>query len=325
MQYDSNRFGLDGKNGIWFRRHILVLVPVFFISTLACSFQGVFSSSPDLSGNILELPTLTSTMVVATLVGEETNENTETPAAIAEVTIILPTSTPWPSATPQPKPIGTPSPTITRTPTPDGFYLAPVSLSSSGDGGNWSLVDVAVYPNQSENTLHLYGNLVNNTNVSYELSLITGTFFDSTGQIIAGTEDVVDFWPSDIVPSDGRMPFGLIVEDIQSAANFELAVETQSINETLFQDFEFQNQYQQADEDSYCVGGTAQNPSGNLLQNYLLIMAILYDAQGHVVGFGDYYESTPDFLIGDQTLDFEICVGQPNQEVASFELQAWGQ
>ena len=61
------------------------------------------------------------------------------------------------------------------------------------------------------------------------------------------------------------------------------------------------------------------------MEEYILILAILYDSQDRMVRFGDYYESKPDYLVGDQTLDFEICVEPPDHEVSRYELQAWGQ
>jgi len=46
----------------------------------------------------------------------------------------------------------------------------------------------------------------------------------------------------------------------------------------------------------------------------------LYDGQGNVVNFGDYGE----FGVDDDEVDFEICINPPNQEVARYELRAWG-
>jgi hypothetical protein len=61
--------------------------------------------------------------------------------------------------------------------------------------------------------------------------------------------------------------------------------------------------------------------TGDSVQNYLVIVAVLYDDQDNVVNFGDYYEP---YLESDEALNFEICVGSPNQGVARYELRAWG-
>lgn len=170
----------------------------------------------------------------------------------------------------------------------------------------------------------LHGNLVNNTNASQELAFITGTFFDAQGQIIAEQESVIDLWPSELIPAGGRMPFQLIFDSAQNVDTYELHVEVRASNETLVDDFEFLDSYQQNSEEAYCVGGAVKNNSGQL-QNYVLIMVTLYDNQNQVIGFGDYYEPEPGDLIGSQTLDFEICTAPPGRPVARYDLQAWGQ
>jgi hypothetical protein len=68
------------------------------------------------------------------------------------------------------------------------------------------------------------------------------------------------------------------------------------------------------------VQGALQGPA-ETLQSYLVIVVVLYDAQNNIINFGDYYEP---YLESGRTLDFEICVGPPNQGVARYELRAWG-
>lgn len=67
-----------------------------------------------------------------------------------------------------------------------------------------------------------------------------------------------------------------------------------------------------------------RNPGGGL-QDYLVIVAVLYDSQDKVVNFGDYYEPYPEDVVGDQTLTFETCTDSPDQDVARYELWTWGQ
>jgi hypothetical protein len=192
------------------------------------------------------------------------------------------------------------------------------AVSSPG----WSLAGVRINTDQFEEGLLLYGDLINSTEAPQALISITGTFYDDQGQVIADSESVLDYWPLvDALPAGGRMPFELTVDGIRDASNFTLSVEAEPSSESPRQDFQFSDLSQWTEEDLYCVEGVLQSP-GDSLQNYLVIVVVLYDQQGNVINFGDYYEP---YLAGDQALDFDICVGPPNQEVAQYELRAWGQ
>ncbi len=167
----------------------------------------------------------------------------------------------------------------------------------------------------------MYGELVNNTGSSQALDLITGIFYDDQGQVIAGEESIYDYWPIvDAIPSGSRVPFELIVDGINDAANYMLNVEAQPSSESPRQNFKFLELSQWSEEDDYCVEGVIRS-AGDSVQNYLVIVAVLYDEQGNVVNFGDYYES---YLESGEALNFGICVGPPNRGVARYELRAWG-
>jgi hypothetical protein len=166
--------------------------------------------------------------------------------------------------------------------------------------------------------------MINNTGASQELAFVTGTFYDAQGQVIAGEDRTFDYWPIiNAVPPGGRVPFELTVEGIQSAANFDLSVKAEPSEETPHQDFEFSDVSQWNEEDAYCLKGTLRNLGGQL-QEYLIIMAVLYDDQDNVINFSEYEEYAPEEVLGDQTSTFEICVAPPNQGVARYELRALG-
>jgi hypothetical protein len=112
----------------------------------------------------------------------------------------------------------------------------------------------------------------------------------------------------------------LVVDGIREAANYKLSIQAAPIDESPRQDLQFLNLTERSDQDMYCVQGTLQGPAVNL-ESYLVIVAVLYDGQNSVINFGDYYEP---YLDAGQNLDFEICVGPPNQGVARYELRAWG-
>jgi hypothetical protein len=218
----------------------------------------------------------------------------EVPATATEV--VEPTSTPTdiPTATPQPP------------------------------ANDWSFTNVQLYPDQYEEGLLLLGEMNNNSDAPQTLTEVTGIFYDAQGQVIADTGNTIGYWPVDIIPPGGRVPFELIVEGIQSAANFNLSVEAEPSSIIPRQDFEFLGLNQWNEDDTYCLTGQFHNP-GDELHNYLVIGATLYDEQDNIVNFGDYFEPDLEAMGGDQPLEFEICIAPPNHGANRYELWAWGE
>jgi hypothetical protein len=189
------------------------------------------------------------------------------------------------------------------------------------DTPGWSFASVRVHTDYYEEGLLMYGDLINNTGSSQALALITGTFYDGQGQVIANRESIYDYWPLvDAIPPGGRMPFELIVDGIHGATNYTLNVEAEPSSESPRQNFEFLELSQWNEADDYCVQGVIRSADDSV-QDHLVIVAVLYDEQSNVVNFGDYYEP---YLKSDKASNFEICVGPPNQGVARYELRAWG-
>jgi len=182
---------------------------------------------------------------------------------------------------------------------------------------------VRVYPDQYQDGLLLYGNLINNTGSTQELGSITGTFYDGQGQVIADEDKTYSYWPAYTVPPGGDVPFELAVDEIDSAADFKLKAEAQPSDDTPRQDFEFSDVEQKNKEAAYCVQGKVQN-SGGALEDYLVIAVVLYDDQNNVINFGDYSEFGTGTGEDDENVKFEICVDPLNQAVARYELRAWG-
>jgi hypothetical protein len=165
--------------------------------------------------------------------------------------------------------------------------------------------------------------MINNTEEPQELAYVTGDFYDEEGQVIADEDSTYDYWPVAVIPPNGRVPFELTVGGIENAANFDLRVEAEPISETPREDFEFSDVDQWEDDGAYCVEGRLRN-TGDELEEYLLIALVLYDGEDNVINFGDYEEFDPGDVEGDDTSKFEICVGPPNDDVARYELRAWG-
>ncbi len=198
----------------------------------------------------------------------------------------------------------------------------PAAAGSSPSSAGWDFT--ATRTEQEEDGLLLYGEMINQTGVSQELFLISGTFYDQQGQVIGGEDDTDDYSPLDVIPPEGRVPFELTIYDVQGIANFELWAESEAVNDTPRQDFEFLEVNQSDDAGVYCLNGLVRNPGGEL-DDYLVVVAVLYDGEGHVVNFGDDYYTDLEGVVGNETIEFEICVAPPNRNVARHELRAWGQ
>lgn len=211
--------------------------------------------------------------------------------------------------------IPTPGSTPTRYPT-----ATPVMTPMTSTDG-WTFARIRSAADQSG--LIVYGDLVNDTASTQQISQVTGIFYNGQGQVIAGPDDTYGFWPVEVVPSGGRMPFELVVSSIQGAEDFDLSVVSQPIGESPRQDFEFLGGDISNTDGSYCVISKLRNP-GSRLSHYLVISAALYNAEGRTINFDNLEVPTPGLVVGDKMLNFSMCIKTLNQEVADYELQAWG-
>lgn len=242
---------------------------------------------------------------------------TPTPANVA----LVATATPAPTVTPTPIPPRMQRPIPEPTATPTRVILPTAALNPRTAG--WSFASTRVEAGSDEG-LRLYGEMVNDTGSAQELSYVSGTFFDDQGQIIADQTSTTDYAPLEIIPPGGRVPFELMVNNIQSAADFELwAKSTPHDSAPRQSDFEFVGVNERDEEGSYCLEGALANRGGDL-EEYLVIVAILYDDQGNMLGFGDDYQADLTEIVGDTTLDFDICITFPQADVSRYELRAWG-
>ena len=167
----------------------------------------------------------------------------------------------------------------------------------------------------------MYGEVMNNTGEAQELYFITGTFYDAQGQVLPDAL-TIDYWPIETVPQGGRIPFEVTVLAADNLANFDLSVDAEPSDEYPSQDFEFL-EVEADGGDNYCISGKVQNLGGQLAY-YLSIVVVLYDSEDKVISFSDHYNHSPEDLVGDQMMDFEICVDPLGQVVAHHEVRAWG-
>ena len=244
---------------------------------------------------------------------------TATQVLIVETPPVQPIESAEPADAPTTGPTDAPTAQLQETPTPalDSTVEPTVTPASASPG--WAFAGVRLYPAQHESGLVLYGNIINNTGSPQELISITGTFQDAQGQTIAGPDETHAYWPGYVVLPGGSVPFELFVSDIDNPANFNLSAEAEHSSELPRQDFEFADVDQKNEQEAYCLEGELKI-RGDEPEDYLVIAAVLYDSQDNVVNFGDYSE----FGVDDDEVDFEICINPPNQEVARYELRAWG-
>ena len=238
--------------------------------------------------------------------------------AILATSLPLPTHTPTSTEFVAEEPTGTPTATATEGPTPT--VTPPPTATPLPEGWVFSGAQISSEP--EEDGVLLYGEVINNTGSSQELFFISGVFYDAQGQPLPDTA-TIDYWPIEIVPPGGRVPFELTILEAQTIDTFDLTVEAAPSEDTPSQDFEFLAVNQTNEANNYCLSGQVRNLAGEL-DFYLTVVAVLYDVQDKVINFSDHYDYSPEQVIGDQTMDFALCVDPLGQDVARYELRAWG-
>lgn len=199
----------------------------------------------------------------------------------------------------------------------------PIATLPPGTSSGWSFTSMQMTSDQGEGSIILYGDMINNTGSTQEISYLTGTFTDSQGRTFAGTNYTYDYWPIDVAPPGAKIPFELSVYNVDNIVSYNLSVIARAIGETPRQDFQYTNATNYNDGGYYCVAGDLLNQGGQLAE-YLVVAAVLYNAQGQVINFDSYEEPYPEDISGGTPLEFEICADPYGQSVARYELRAWG-
>jgi len=313
------------------RLPFLVAVLVLALASLSCRILGNGSESATGRSLILtRLPTLTPTA----------NSN-PAPVAMDEQTTLSPISPEGVTAASEPPPAPLPEATATAafdsgtpnqaaaptqpplvsfvTPVPDFPTATPVLRTSE-----WSFANIQTYPDPYGEGLVMYGDLINDSASTQELARVTGQFYDGQGQLVADQDHTIDFWPIHIVPAGGRLPFELTILGTQNVADYDLSVEAQPTEGHPHQAFEFSDVGEWGEEGLYCLSGNLQN-RGNPLHDYVMVVAIFYDNQDHMIKFGEFYEANFENQIDSQPIPFDVCIELTAQEVARHELRAWGE
>jgi hypothetical protein len=222
----------------------------------------------------------------------------------------LPTETPTATATP------TATPTVTPTP----LASTPVAVEPAE---GWTFEGVRVQPDPGLGGLLIYGEAINNSGAPQSILGLQGTFYDAQGGAIT-PQKISDYWPIETVPPGWRMPFELTLIGPTAVDRVELRVTTEESDEPLRTDFEV-SQLTGADvESEFCVTGRARN-LGQPLDRFLMVVGVLYDADGRVINWGTGYQRATADLTGDNTVVVSACAQRYNHNVARYELRAWGE
>jgi hypothetical protein len=222
---------------------------------------------------------------------------------------------------------GPPAAAVASAPTPtrsSPSAAAGTSVSGSVTStGDWSFVGVNSTYDPEWDSVFVYGEVINNTGSSQELVYVTGIFYDDQGRVVADQYSNGDYYPIYVVPPGAQVPFELTLYDVESVADFDPEIIADPSDETPRQDFEFSDLEAGDAAGEHCVVGKLRDPVGGL-DDYLVIVAVLYNDQDNVINFGSYELDDPESL-DQQGQDFEVCVDPYGQEVARYEVRAWGQ
>jgi len=170
--------------------------------------------------------------------------------------------------------------------------------------------------------LTVTGELVNNSGSTQTLNAIGGEFFDANGTKIAGDDDISDYWLTENIPNGGRLPFELIVDNIQQAANFSLTAYAEPAPSVTRTDFQVNITDQYREPEYYCVDGTVAWTVP--FNDYLEIIVTGYAADGSIVSFSDDY-FTPSANLSSPA-EFSVCLDDTDpSSIDRHTLQVWGE
>ncbi len=318
---------------------IAVAVGAQVLAVVAILGAALFQM-PSSSGVIAELTPIPSLSPSPSQDGPPLIESGTQPLLELTAVPTSPANSPTASPTPPPtivppgqtlavtQPVQTATATRTTSATPSATATAtatgrPTATATATPSGPWTFSGVKVAPDQATGNLLLYGEAINVSGATRQLTGITGTFYGPQGQIIAGPLDTLGRWPTNLVPPGGRLPFELTAIGIDSAASYTLAIQSQPASALVRQDFEFIGITSTNLRERVCLGGEVRNP-GPPLTEYLVVAAVLFDGDGNVLNLSDALRIDPIDLAGGRAVQLTLCASPYGQAVAGQELRAWG-
>jgi len=277
-------------------------------------------------------PTATSSPATPTRPAQTTNTGQPTTAGA----LPSPTATPTPINVP-PSPTATPTtiilpaaPSITPTATnppqanptatlPPPKNVPTPSIPPAVDG--WTFVGVRTVIDYEDAVV--VGELINNTKTPQQEVYVSGVFYNKNNQIIMDELETLSYVPVEIIPVGGRVPFELIVESSEPIYRLDLYALSEPSGNPPHQDFQFaQVSNWTSPTNMYCISGQVLNPN-ELLEDYLVVLATIYNDQGYVASFGEY-SALLSVNANNPNSPFELCIDPLEQTIVHHELKALG-
>ncbi len=293
---------------------LAAIIPMLFCVLISIGLGVYFTFS--IGGNgarvrLTHLPTLTPTPSAMGL------QKPGQPAVVASASMATPAAAVAPKAAPAPSQPGSTPPAASQNPVVSGN-------TEPADSGAIGWTFAGVPPSISAGQTLVRGVLINNTGAPQQAVEISGVFYNAAGQAIQDQVNMSSHVPIDVIPVGAHVPFELDVDSSQAIARLKLTAQSQPATETLRQDFRFADVNQWTNQDGmYCLGGQIQN-TGASLQDYMVILATIYNNQGKLVSFSDDKPASTEVLNGGKTSPFEMCLDPFDQQVTRYELTALG-
>ncbi len=153
---------------------------------------------------------------------------------------------------------------------------------------------------------------------------VSGLLYDQRGQVIVEGLETLSYVPVDIIPVGAHVPFELVVESDEPIYRLDLYAMSEPSGDPPRQDFQISNVSQWTGPvDMYCLNGEIQN-LGASLEDYLTIVALVYNDRNQLASFGEYSAALPELVIGEKTSSFELCIDPLDQLIVNHELKALG-
>ena len=251
------------------------------------------TGTPTLTKTITTTPTITKTSTV-TPFRTPTKTSTLTPTltttnSSAFLPFVNKPMPPTPTRTPTRTPTFTPTPTPTQTPIPWGVQILPVS-----------------YDYVSHNTMHVVGEVLNNTSDPITLVEVAVNFFNAGGGLV-GT-DFTYLFPLNL-PAWEKGCFSISMDVPPNWSYYQFEHPTYYISDTspdlvIFND---SGQYNSNDGD-YDIIGQVRN-DGNNISTYVDVGATVYNSNNVPVGCEHAYVNSTDLNPG---------------QISSFSINFWG-
>lgn len=290
-------------------------IPATVSSDLAAAPLPPLTSSPTPNtslSNPSPAPVTTAVAVIATPTpGQITSEGSSTAATPTEAASI---PTAGPTANP---PTATAPPANTQSPpTPTG-----IPTTASG----WAFARVKLLPDPGGSGSVVYGEAINNTGSPQRVLNITGEFFNTQGQRVAGPLDTIASLPSNLVATGERLPFEVLISRMDDqAATFTLEVNAQASSQSVQQTYEFFESSTTTLRGQFCVSSQVRRPQPAPAEYWQAVLVLL-DSDGNMIGLSDApYEPDLSDLVSGPSHSFQICVIAYNRAVSGYELRAWG-